>query len=277
MGGNTLYQCLGDNCTPPATAFPWNDFTGKKPWRYTQLFGGGDVATGTFGLATRRGSVVGGGDAIKLDSFADKRALRIADLGLELEPGNVFVTARLRRAVSGYSKTVARVRIARIAHPKLLSGPAHDKQGGDYPDSFLMAVQGNATVLPAFAEAVDRIRCRGKRYVSVPNGRIKAGLAFGLVTVQLNPDAATGIDGTLEMGGLELIANRGEGAVPTVAGTGGATASTRQGKVKLVFGAGRDAAARWRVHGDTRGTGRRPSATSPGPGLRTPMAGLSQP
>lgn len=235
-GGVTLFERLSDNCTPLGTVYPWNDDSGKKPWRYTQLIGGGDLATGTFDLATRRGSVQGKGDAIKLDSFADKRSVHIADFGLELAPGAVFVTARFRRAVSGFAQAAARVRIARIAHPKLLSGPAHDTKGNDYPDSFLIAVQGNATVLPAFAKAVNRIRCRGKRYVSAPNGRIKAGMPFGLVTVQLAPDAATGLDGTLELGGIEAESDFGDGPVPAIAATGGATASTRQGRVKLVFG-----------------------------------------
>ena len=71
------------------------------------------------------------------------------------------------------------------------------------PDTFVIGMcRASATVLPALAREVTRIRCRGPHIVT--SRPIRAGSPFGAVRVQLRPDAATGIGGTVEIGELEV-------------------------------------------------------------------------
>src|SRR5206468_793358 len=76
------------------------------------------------------------------------------------------------------------------------------RKGKDVPDTFVMALQGRATVLPALARELTRIRCRGPHIVT--SHPIRAGSPFGEVRVQMRPDRATGVGGTFEIGGLEV-------------------------------------------------------------------------
>jgi hypothetical protein len=63
-----------------------------------------------------------------------------------------------------------------------------------------MALQGNATLLPALARELTRIRCHGPHIVT--SHPIRAGASFGVVRAQLRPDAATGIGGVFELDGF---------------------------------------------------------------------------
>src|SRR5205814_1184105 len=67
------------------------------------------------------------------------------------------------------------------------------------PDSFLIALQGRASVMPALAAAINHIRCTRPIGVIRPR-KLKPGTPFGQVTVQLQPDAAVGFGGTAEIG-----------------------------------------------------------------------------
>jgi len=75
------------------------------------------------------------------------------------------------------------------------------RKGKVVPDTFEIGLSGRATILPALAREVTRIRCRGPHIVT--SRPIRAGSSFGTVQLQLRPDAATGIGGTFEIGGLK--------------------------------------------------------------------------
>jgi hypothetical protein len=64
------------------------------------------------------------------------------------------------------------------------------------PDTFLMAIQGNATLAPPLAAALNRIRCHPDPFFAIKPRPVRPGLRFGFVALQLEPGAAVGVGGT---------------------------------------------------------------------------------
>jgi hypothetical protein len=155
--------------------------------------------------------VSGSGEGgIRFDQInGGKRAMRATDLGVKVSGGALTVTGRLVRAHTRWSAAGLRRGLLRVRHVKFFSGAAHKPKGGSYPDSFLMAMQGNATVLPALAGAINRVRCRHSRWAGIHAGVVRPGTRFGFVTVQLRPNGATGIGGSFNLTGDALDTESG--------------------------------------------------------------------
>jgi hypothetical protein len=198
-----LMTRIADNCSSLQSDSGWSEGNSDKPFKYAQVFGGSSPAGGAFDLEARSGTVSGiASGAIRFDQIkGGKRAVRVTALGFKISGGAMTVTGRLVRARTRWSAAAPRRALLRVAHVKFFSGPAHNPDGGSYPDSFLMAMQGNATIRPALAGAMNRVRCRHSRWAGAHAGAIRAGTRFGSVTVQMRPNGATGIGGSFSFAG----------------------------------------------------------------------------
>jgi hypothetical protein len=197
-----LQKLSGDCLQLSRESAQWQDFNSKYPFRYTKVFEGvGVPVTGSFDAATATGSIVGTDFAIRVDNFnAHSRAIRIGALGLKVSGRNGTLTGRIERARTIFSRFGPPKPLLRLKGVSVESGP-FQRKGKDVPDTLVMAVQGRATVLPTLARELTRIRCRGPHIVT--SHPIRAGISFGAVRAQLRPDAAVGIGGTFEIGGLQ--------------------------------------------------------------------------
>jgi hypothetical protein len=161
-----------------------------------------DKAAGAWSPATRTGTVAGRGDALLFDTLPTRskkdmgRPIKLSNMGLEFAGGRLYVTGQVRTTKTRMASAPARQRLALIAHPRLLSGPAHTTGKPPVADSFLFALQGRATVTKALAAGLARARCKGS--ASGGRGRVRAGAALGQITAQLLPSAATGLAGTVD-------------------------------------------------------------------------------
>jgi hypothetical protein len=196
---------------------------------------GAELATGAWAPDAATGSVAAKGDALRFDAIPSGKdtgkPFKLAKMGLELVGGRVYVTGEIRRIKPLAAAAPARRRLAVIAHPRLLSGPFHDKGKRPVADSFIFAVQGRAKVTAALATALRRARC-STRFARAH--RIRTGADLGLLTAQLLPTAATGLGGTVDAeGGLELEAE--DGTTVAVTPTGGPTAVTIDRNPSLRF------------------------------------------
>ena len=196
-----LQMLSGDCLDVSREELHWQDFNAKYPFKYTKVFEGvGIPVAGSFDPATKSGSIAGSGTAVRIDNFnAHARAIRIGAFGLKANGGALTVTGRIERARTIFARFGPAKPLLRLKGVTVESGP-FQRKGKDVPDTFVIAVQGRATVLPAFARELTRIRCRGRHIVT--SRPIHAGTPFGAVRVQLRPDAAIGIGGTLDIGGL---------------------------------------------------------------------------
>jgi hypothetical protein len=126
------------------------------------------------------------------------RLLNVWDLGIELRGGRAYLTGRLLKGKPLFA-AAKRVRLATIAHPSFVSGnatvPRHPSQ--TMPDTFLMAIQGNATLAAPLAAALNRIRCHPNKYFAIHPRPVRPGLRFGFVSIQLEPGAAFGVTGNV--------------------------------------------------------------------------------
>jgi hypothetical protein len=170
-----------------------------------QVFGGGGGASGSYEMATRTGKVETKGGSVYFEPLGwnndeYRRAAQLNDVGLEVVGGRGYLTGRVR-SVKGRSAAAGRKRLALIPKLKFFSGPAHYADKSPVPNSYLFAFQGNATVMPALAAAMEQTRCKKSRFRGQHAGRIKAGAKLGQVTAQLGVAAATGLDGTVELSG----------------------------------------------------------------------------
>ncbi|HEX4734642.1 MAG TPA: hypothetical protein VH247_09535 [Thermoleophilaceae bacterium] len=124
------------------------------------------------------------------------RVLNLQDLGIELRGSRAYLTGRLVRGKPTFA-AVKRVRLATIARPRFFSGnatvPGHPSQ--TQPDTFLMAIQGNATVAAPLAKALNRIRCRPNKFFVIHPRPVRQGIPLGFVAIQLMPGAAVGVAG----------------------------------------------------------------------------------
>ena len=158
--------------------------------------------TGSFDPVARTGSVTSNVAAFRIDNFnAHARAIVVGWLGLKASGKGAVITGRIQRTRTIFARVGPRRPLLRIKRLTIESGP-FQRKGKDVPDTFVIGMDGQAKVLPALAREVTRIRCRGPHIVT--SRPIRAGSPFGRVQVQLRPDAATGIGGTVEMGKLEL-------------------------------------------------------------------------
>jgi len=166
----------------------------------------GFKASGTYDAIARRGAANESVTAFRFERVIGKGgAFEVRDMGMEIAGGRAYVTGRIV-SVKSTIAAAKRVRLAVVARPKFLAGPSHNPKHQNIPDSFLIALQGRATVMPALAAAIERIRC--KRPIGVIRPRkLKPGTPFGQVTVQLQPDAAIGLAGTAEIGNGPTFSN----------------------------------------------------------------------
>jgi len=158
--------------------------------------------TGSFDPVARTGSVTSNVAAFRIDNFnAHARAIVVGWLALKASGKGAVITGRIQRTRTIFARVGPRKPLLRIKRLTIESGP-FQRKGKDVPDTFVIGMDGQAKVLPALAREVTRIRCRGPHIVT--SRPIRAGSPFGRVQVQLRPDAATGIGGTVEMGKLEV-------------------------------------------------------------------------
>jgi hypothetical protein len=157
---------------------------------------------GTFDPATNSVAITGTTLALRIDNFnAHARAIVIGSLGLKTAGGGAILTGRIQRTRTAFARTGPRRPLLRIKRMTYEAGP-FQRKGKDVPDTIVIGGSGRATVMPALARELTRIRCRGPHIVT--SRPIRAGTAFGTVQVQLRPDAATGLGGTFEIGNFEI-------------------------------------------------------------------------
>ncbi len=161
--------------------------TPESPFKYTKVFEGvGIPVAGSFDPATKSGSIAGSGTAVRIDNFnAHARAIRIGAFGLKANGGALTVTGRIERARTIFARFGPAKPLLRLKGVHPVESSPYQRKGEDGPDTFVIAVQGRATVLPAFARELTRIRCRGRHIVT--SRPIHAGTPFGAVRVQLQP------------------------------------------------------------------------------------------
>lgn len=212
------------------TGLSWRESGSTK--QHEVLYGtplsGYDRAKGTWTPDQRTGSVVGSQRALLFDSAAPKKAqgrvFAIDSPGLAFSHGRLYLTGVIRKTRSLTAAAAPRQRLAVIARPRLLSGPAHTTGKPPIPNTFLFAVQGDATITKAFASALNRARCKGRFAGGRP---VRAGLRFGQITTQLLPRAATGLAGTIDIvGGLKLYLQ--DGSTVDVAPSAGLAPATNK-------------------------------------------------
>jgi hypothetical protein len=196
----------------------WTLFSAKSPFRYTQVFEGVGVSvSGSFDPATKAGSIAGTGPALRFDNYnAHARAIRVGAFGLRAIGGGATLTGRIERTRTIFARFGPPRPLMRLTRLTLQSGP-FQRKGKDVADTFVMALQGRATVLPALARELNRIRCRGPHIVT--SHPIRAGTPFGVVRAQLRPDAAGAIGGFAELRVGRLDSDDGPVAIaPTRSG-----------------------------------------------------------
>ena len=178
----------------------FSEFTTSAP--ASHVFEGVGVKTvGSFDPVTRLGSVTTNVPAFRIDNYnAHSRAVIVGWFSLKMTGAGALVSGRIQRTRTIYSRVGPRRPLLRIKRFGFDMGP-FQRKGKVVPDTFEIGLSGRATILPALAREVTRIRCRGPHIVT--SRPIRAGSSFGTVQLQLRPDAATGIGGTFEIGGLK--------------------------------------------------------------------------
>jgi hypothetical protein len=155
-------------------------------------------ATGSFDGVSESGRVSESTIALEFSRVVKPfTAINLENVGIELRGGRGYVTGSFTKPKS-YISAAKRVQLAVIAHPKLFKGPALDRKHRPIPNTFLMAVQGNATIAPGLAKALNRFRCTKPVGVLRPRP-VKIGAPFGFVTVQMLPAAGAGTGGTVDL------------------------------------------------------------------------------
>jgi hypothetical protein len=213
---------LLDNCTL-ITPIGWVELDRQKN---LQAFGAASAAAGAYDQASKTGAVQGPGDALQLQplgwNYDEYRpAAKLTGMGVEVANGRAYLTGSVKSAKQR-SAAAGRQRLALIAKPKFFSGPAHYTDKSPVPNSFLFAFQGNATVMPALAAAMEKTRCKKSRIRGPHAGRIKAGAKLGQITAQMGVAAATAFDGTVDLSGEPWLSVEDTDAPVTATPTGGA-------------------------------------------------------
>jgi hypothetical protein len=157
---------------------------------------------GSFDPATNSAAITGSSYAFRVDNYnAHSRAIMIGSLGLKTVGGGAVVTGRIQRTRTIFARFGPRKPLLRIKRMTYEAG-VFQRQGKAVPDTIVIGGSGRATVMPALAHELTRIRCRGPHIVT--SHPIRAGLSFGVVQLQVRPDAATGVGGTFEIGSLDV-------------------------------------------------------------------------
>jgi hypothetical protein len=213
---------IGDDCVN-LSSNGWNDLGTRHRIEYE----GGSDAQGTYDGVAHAGQVLGTAPALSLTGTVlgafgrpYDNVVDINDVGMEAAGGRVYLTARLVARKELLYSAARRVRIAVIARPTFFAGPEtvprHPSK--TIPNTFVMAVQGRATVMPALSAAVWRLRCLHKNNRFVHPHRVKPGAPLGLVTVQLQPQAAVATAGTVDViDGPQLTTDQGDVQVEPIA------------------------------------------------------------
>jgi hypothetical protein len=186
-------------------------FTGGWSRYSTQRFlGATSRPRGLLDVGGRSGEAIVPGEAIHVDRIfgARPKALAAADVGLQLDGRRAYLTGTIRRSRSHSARRAPRRRLARLSGVKLTSRTTHGQ--------LVVTVRGRATMLPALAGALDRLRCKGLRESGRP---IRAGAALGPLTATIAPAGVTALAGTFEASPLLLGS---ADPSPTIAATGGA-------------------------------------------------------
>ena len=194
----TMVWTLGQDCIS-IEGVGWKPIKSRK--RNTSTFAIGTTgAVGLLDAVNRSGEVREEKDvALRFHNYSAKpdRALDVHDLGVEVRGGRAYLTGRIVKGKPTFAAT-KRVRLATIPKPRFFSGnatvPRHPTQ--TMPDTFLMAIQGNATLAAPLAAALNRIRCHPDPFFVIHPRPVRPGLRFGFVSMQLQPSAAIGTGGT---------------------------------------------------------------------------------
>jgi hypothetical protein len=204
MNGGGFQRTLFDDCLDATRqTYEWQVFTAHAPFKSTTVFEAvGLPVQGSFDPVARNGVISGSGAAVRFDNYnRGARAIVLGGLGLKVSGSGAVVTGRIERTRTIFSRFGPTKPLLRLKRIGFASGP-FQRKGKDVPDTFVIALSGRATVLPALARELTRIRCRGPHIVT--SHPIRAGTPFGAVRVQLRPDAATGIGGTFEISSLAV-------------------------------------------------------------------------
>jgi hypothetical protein len=157
---------------------------------------------GTFDPVTSRVAITGTTPALRIDNFnAHAHAIVVGSLGLKTAGAGAILSGRIQRTRTAFARTGPRRPLLRIKRMTYEAGP-FERKGKVVPDTIVIGGSGRATVMPALAHELTRIRCRGPHIVT--SHPIRAGLSFGVVQLQVRPDAATGVGGTFEIGSLDV-------------------------------------------------------------------------
>jgi hypothetical protein len=190
-----LNDCLS------SSKYGYQEFTTSSP-AYHVFEGVGVAIAGSFDPAARTGLVTSNSPAFRIDNFnVHSRAIIVGWFGLKASGKGAVITGRIQRTRTIFSRVGPRKPLLRIRRLTIESGP-FQRKGKIVPDTIVVGMSGQATVLPALAREITRIRCRGPHVVT--SRPIRAGSPFGRVQLQLRPDAATGIGGTVQIGKLEV-------------------------------------------------------------------------
>ena len=128
--------------------------------------GVGVPISGSFDPAARTGSVTSNVPAFRIDNFnAHARAIVVGWLSLKASGKGAVISGRIQRTRTIFARVGPRRPLLRIKRLTIESGP-FQRKGKDVPDTFVIGLYGRATVLPAFARELTRIRCRGPHIVT---------------------------------------------------------------------------------------------------------------
>jgi hypothetical protein len=204
------YDCLS------SSRYGFSEFTTPSPAGH--VFEGVGIPTlGSFDPATRTGALTIKTPAFRVDNtFAHSGAIIVGWFGLKTVGAGAIVTGRIQRTRTIFARLGPRRPLLRIKRLGFAMG-TFQHRGKVVPDTFEIGMSGRATILPALAREVTRIRCRGPHIVT--SRPIRAGSAFGTVQLQLLPDAATGLGGTFDIKNLKVAADNENDLTPAITPT----------------------------------------------------------
>ena len=166
-------------------------------------------SSGSFDGVARGGTVTENQVAFEFSRVVKPfTAIDLENVGIEMTAGRAYLTGSFTKPKS-YISAARRVRLAVIAHPKLLSGAELDRKHRPIANTFALAIQGSATIGPGLAAALNGFRC--KRPVGVLRPRpIRTGASLGFLTLQMLPAGAAGVGGTVDLAGMQFQTDTGD-------------------------------------------------------------------
>jgi len=160
----------------------WNSFGGSQ-WTGTTF-----RPRGLLDVPGRRGEVIVPGQAIHMERIFvhPPRALGALDVGLRLAGRGAYLTGRVAPVRATSVRVAPRRRLARLRRVSIVAKANHGH--------LLVTVKGRATMLPALAGTLERLRCKGPRERTKP---IRSGQVLGRVVAAIDPARAIATAGTL--------------------------------------------------------------------------------